>query len=413
MSFFKGIDKKQAISWAFFDFANSAYTLIVGSFVFPIFFKEVIAKGTAGDFWWGLAVSISIMIGGLLTPIIGAIADHDKRRKRKFVMLSIVGIIGCASLYFTGPGMLLFGSLLFIITNIAVELVLSLYDSFLVNVSTKKTAGRISGLGWGLGYIGGILAMLLFKPLYSLNYATNTVLYKITFPLTALFFLIFSLPSFIILKEKKANPKKEPLINLIKIGFNKIWRTFKSIKKHRQVAWFLLAFYIMNDALVTIFNFIPIFARTTLSLSISEIAVIFLIIQLIGFPSAIFFGWLSDNKGSKKILLFTIFIWILIILGISFLKSRIFFYIIAALTGLVIGTNQAIARAWFSKLIPHEKRCEFFGFNGFASKIAATTGPVLFGIISTLTGSQRIAMLSLLPYFIISFIIFSKIPESK
>ena len=409
-NFFKDVNRKEAISWAFYDFANSAYALLILSFVFPIFFREVIAGGVNGDFWWGLAISVSILLGGLASPIVGAIADHDTRRKRKFVIFGLLSMIGTAALYFTGPNMLLFALVLFIITNLCFEIAQTLYDSFLLHVSTEETAGRISGLGWGLGYLGGIIAMLALKPLYEAGYA-NEALYKLTFPLTALFFFIFALPAFLFIKEHKKITQREKLLSLIKIGIINTFRTIKDIKKHKEVAWFLAGFYILNDALVTIFAFLPIYAKVTIELTFSEIIMLLLVVQLIGFPAAIFFGWLADKIGSKKILLTTIVLWALIVLGISLATSKTFFYIIAILTGLIVGSSQAIARSWFSKIIPKEKICEFFGFNGFASKVAATTGPLFFGIISSLTGSQRIAVAAIIPYFVISFFIFYKIED--
>ncbi len=319
-------------------------------------------------------------------------------------------MIGTAGLYFTGPNMLLFALVLFIVTNLCFEIAVTLYDSFLLHVSTEETSGRISGLGWGLGYLGGIIAMLLLKPLYEAGYS-NLALYKLTFPLTALFFFIFALPSFIFLKEHKQVVKQKSLMSLIKIGITNTINTLKDIKKHKQVAWFLVGFYILNDALVTIFAFVPIYAKITLEMTFSEISILLLVVQLIGFPAAIFFGWLSDKKGSKRILLTTIVLWALIVLGISFAESKSFFYFMAVLTGLVIGSSQAIARSWFSKIIPKEKMCQFFGFNGFASKVAATTGPLIFGIISSTTGNQRLAMASLVIYFVVAFVIFARIKE--
>ncbi len=409
--FFKGIGKKQALSWAFYDFANSAYFLIIISFIFPLYFKEVIASPN-GDFWWGFAVSISIFLGGIATPIIGAIADYDKGKKKKLIFFSILAIIGTALLYFTGSNIFVLSLLLFIITNLCVEISQTLYDSFLSHVSSKETAGRISGLGYALGYLGGIAAMLILRPLYQGGYSGELeILYKLTFPITALFFLLFAIPAFIFIKENKPKKNNKGILEKVKIGLHNTFQTIKNIKKHKRIALFLIAFFIMNDALVTIFAFTSIYAKTTLSLSISEIGIILLVVQLIAFPSAIFFGWLSDKRGHKKILLTTLFIWCLIIIGISLATSKTFFYIIAMMVGVVVGSSQAVARSWFSKIIPKKKIGEFFGFNGFANKVAAITGPLVFGIIATLTGNQRIAMLALLPYFIVSLIIFSKIKE--
>ena len=410
-SFFKDVSKKEAISWALYDFANSSYALLIMSFVFPLFFRDMIAPSGRGDFLWGLAVSVSILVGGLLSPVVGAIADYDSYRKRKFIFFALLSIIGTALLYFTGPNLLLFSMLLFIFTNLFFEIAQTLYDSFLMHVSTPQTAGRISGFGWGLGYVGGICAMLLLRPFYEAGIGSSW--YKLTFPLTALFFLLFALPAFLFLKDHKQVSQKEKFSSLVKIGCKNVLTTVKDLKNHKRIAWFLVGFYLLNDALVTLFAFVPIFANVTLGLTISEITIMLVIVQVIGFPAALFFGWFSDKVGSKKILISTIVLWFVVVIGLTFATSKAMFYGIGALTGLVIGSSQAIARSWFSKIIPKEKRCQFFGFNSFSSKIAATTGPVLFGIIAMVTANQRIAMATLLIYFVASFIIFLRIPEEN
>lgn len=411
--FFQNADKKQAIAWAFYDFANSSYSLLIMSFVFPIYFKERIAGVERGDFFWGLVVSVSILLGGLLAPIIGAMADHEGRRKAKFEFFALLAITGTAALYFTGSGTLLTAAILIIITNLSFEIAQTLYDSFLAQVSTPETAGRISGLAWGFGYLGGLLAMLLLAPLYNQGFAGDLESkYKLTFPLTALFFLIFALPVFTFLKESPMGPKFT-FFNSLKNGFGKVAATLKNLRNYRNLLWFLLGFYLLNDALVTFFSFVPIYGRTTLNLSFAEMTSLLVLIQLIGFPSATIFGILSDRRGSKKILLLTISIWSVIMVLSALAQQKWQFYLIALLIALVIGASQAVARSWLSRLVPEEKRFEFFGFNGFASKIAATSGPLVFGTVSILTGNQRLAVLSLLPFLIASLLIFSRIKETR
>jgi UMF1 family MFS transporter len=338
-------------------------------------------------------------------------ADYDAKRKTKFIVFTLVAVAGTSALYLTGSNALLFGGLIFILTNLFFELAMVLYDSFLVTVSTEKTSGRISGLGYGLGYLGGIVAMLALNPFFSNGYANGLdSTYRLTFPLTALFFLIFALPAFLFIKEEQSEKKSEPLLKLIKIGFRNTLNTIKEIGKHKKIAWFMVALYFMHDGLTTLFVFIPIYLRNALLLNFSDIFTIFMIIQVTGFPATFFFGWLSDKLGPKKILLCTIGIWVLIIFLLSTTSSMAVVYVGAVLTGLVIGSSQAIARSWLSRIIPVEKRCEFFGFNAFASKAAAVLGPVIFGLVSSMA-SQRIAMLALMPFFVISFVIFCKIKE--
>ncbi|MBC8465026.1 MAG: MFS transporter [Parcubacteria group bacterium] len=412
--FFGNANKKEAISWAFYDFANSAYVLLILTFIFPVYFKEVIVGVEKGDFYWGLIVSGSILIGGLLAPVVGAIADHDTRRKIKLIIFACISMIGGALLFFTGSDTVLFVVLVFMVSNVTFEVAQTLYDSFLARVSTPETVGRISGFAWGLGYIGGVVALLLLKPLYENGYAGDFIFgYKLVFPLTALFFFVFSLPLFLFVKEEVHKRVHISRIVLIQNGFKSVGRTLRDIRKHKQIAWFLLGFYFMNDALVTIFSFIALYARETLFMGFEEILMLLLIIQVIAFPTATIFGFLSDKKGPKKILLFTIAIWIMITILLSLATTKAMFYVIAGLTALVIGSSQSVARSWFSRLVPNDKRFEFFGFNGFASKIAATLGPLLFGTISVMTGNQRIAMAALIPFFLIAFIIFWKMREPK
>jgi UMF1 family MFS transporter len=230
--------------------------------------------------------------------------------------------------------------------------------------------------------------------------------------MTALFFLVFAIPAFVFIKEKPSVIKAISPIMLVRIGLSNTLRTVKEIKRHRDFAWFLVAFYLLNDALVTLFTFISIYARSTMNLPFSEIFKLLLVVQLIGFPSAITFGILSDLIGRKKILLMTLALWVINIFILAAANSITMLYIGAIGAGLVVGSSQAIARSWLSRIVPEEKRSEFFGFNGFASKMAATTGPILFGSISFFSGNQRLALLSLNLFFVLSFIIFSQLKEA-
>jgi MFS transporter, UMF1 family len=393
-------------SWVLFDFANSAYSLLIMSFVFPIFFKEVIASGGRGDFLWGLAISVSVVIGGLLAPLVGAIADGSGSKKRIFVGLSLIAILGTALLSLSTYVSVFMVLVLFILTNVSYELAVVLYDAFLLHVASVREVGRISGLGWGLGYLGGIVALVILQPLYGPGYAGNEFLYPLTFVGVALFFLVFALPAFFWLKE----PTNHVRMSWTS-GFSRVRKTLREIRKHKTIAWFLVGFYFLNDALVTLFAFIGIYAREVIGFAFSEIAVLLIVVQLVGFPSTFFFGWLSDKVGSRRILLASVVGWMIVVLLLVLAESKLVFYCAAALTGLVIGSSQSVARSWLARMVPKDRMCEFFGFNGFASKVSAASGPLVFGLVSFLAGSQRLAMLALLPFFAISLVIFSRIPE--
>ncbi len=402
---------REIISWAFFDFGNSAYSLLIMSLAFPLYFKEVIAPGSSSDFYWGLIVSISVLLGGLLAPIIGAMTDYDKKKKIRLIIFSTISIMATALLYFTGEGKIILAAGLFIISNCFFELAFVLYNSFLPDISTKKNAGRISGFGWGLGYLGGLIAMISLRPFYGSGFdGSLDATYRITFPLTAAFFLLFALPAFIFLR-RDLKSRSANFFNSLRNSFRNLKKTFLEIRSYKSIALFLIGYYLISDVLVTIFAFIPIYARTTLSMNINEIFIILLIVQVVAIPGTIFFGWLGDKYSYKKILLLSIAFWIVSLILIASAHTKEFFYIAATMVGLVIGSSQSLARSWLTLLIPIKKQSEFFGFTGFASKVSATTGPLVFGTISTITGSQRLAILSLTPFFILAFIIFYKIKE--
>ncbi len=412
MNLFRDINKKQVFSWALFDFANSAYVLIILSFVFPIFYRDSIVGGQLGDFYWGLIVGVSIFLGGIAAPIVGAVADEHKKKKGKFIILVVLSALGTALLYFTGSTTFIWASVLFVATNVVFEIAQTLYDSFLPDISTKKNVSKISGFAWGLGYIGGVSALLLFQPFYGAGFEANETLYKLTFPLTALFFLLCSIPAFIYLKDE-GEASKDSVSQLTRKGFKRVFTTIREIRNYKTVALFLVGFYLFNDALVTLFAFIPLYARTTLDLNIKEIATLLLIVQVLAFPFTVFFGWLADKVGNKKVLVGTLAGWFLLTIVIYLADTKTIFYVAVIMGSVIMGSSQSAARSWLTKIIPRDKRSEFFGFNAFASKVAAITGPILFGAISSFTGNQRNGILAMLPFFIVAIIIFSKIHEES
>ena len=409
----KGVkNKKEVVSWAFFDFANSSYAIIVISLLFSVYFRNVIAGGGPNaDLIWGAVLSASILLSGLAAPFIGAMADFAAKRKPAFIVFSLIAIAGTAMLYFVGPGALLYSSIVFIITNFFYEEAAILYDAFLVLISKPKTAGTISGFGWGLGYVGGMIAGLILLPLYINGYEANDALFRLAFPLTALFFLIFSLPAFIWLKDHGQKAKSTEFI--VKYGFKRVFHTLRHIREYKNVFRYFIGYYLLHDGLFTLIAFTGIFAVTTLNLSLANVFFLFLLIHVVGFISTPIAGKLADRWGKKKVLLGTIVGWAIATVWMAFITQVWQFWTLAVLGGLVIGSSQAVGRSLLSVIVPLKQSAELFGFNGFASKLAATLGPLLFGIISFLTGNQRYAVLSLLVFFVASFIVLWFVKEER
>ena len=386
-----------------YDFANSAYNSLVPVLLFPLYYKTIILQSSPyADLWWGIAVGISVLLSGLISPIIGAIADLSNKRKLAFVLSSLATIVGIFLLALSSSLSPLLATILFILTNLSSGVALTLYDALLSSVAGDKL-GKVSGLGYGIGYAGGILCTLLVYPLFQAGVESSW--YWLGFVIVALFYLVFSLPAFIFLKEEEFSHEKRKA-GILRSSFSSTFHTLKSWKENRKIFRFLFAFYFLTEGIVTLMYFISLFASTTLGLTATQIALVFILSQVIAIPATILIGHHSEKIGYRKILILTLMGWCITTVLLSVTNSLTMLYLVGAFTGLIIGSSQATARAWFAQIIPAQKKSELFGFNALASKISATIGPPIFGIISVATGNQRIAVVTIVVYFLISLFLF-------
>ena len=183
------VTRKEIAAWCFYDFANSAFTTIIVTVAFSVYFTQVVAKGLHPELWWGRGYAISMILAGLIAPVLGAVSDYSKNRKFFLVLLTVLSVIPTALLFFVQAGDLVLGLALFIAANLSYNGALAFYDSFLKDVSNPSTIGRISGFGWSLGYLGGLIALFLVYPLVQGGFGPeNETLYRLSFPATAVFF---------------------------------------------------------------------------------------------------------------------------------------------------------------------------------------------------------------------------------
>lgn len=388
-------DKKiQIFVWTLFDLANTAFYVIILTVGYPLYFKEIINNGNRnGDFLWGLAFSISMLIVAIISPFLGAIADYTSNKKKFLLILTLLCIFATSILFYTGPGTILLGMILLILANIGFEGGLVFYDAFLPEITTERSYGRVSGYGFAMGYIGSLITLLIVLPLYSKGFVSqNLNNIRITFLIAASFFLIFALPLFLFLKEKKGNIHLN--FNLMKIGYQRVTTTFKQFNKYKNIGKFLLSYFLYIDAINTIIIFSSIFARESLNFELTEIIILFAIVQSSAIIGSILFGVLSDHAGQKKTLTITLILWLLIIILSYFVQSKDFFYLIGGLAGLALGSSQSTSRSLMSKITPEDKKTEFFGFYSFFGKASAIIGPLIFGFVSSAI-NQRSAIITI------------------
>ncbi len=402
-------DKSRIFIWTLFDFANTAFSVIIVTVIYSKYFSNFV---TGGQKWiWGLAVSVSMVIAALFSPPLGAIADVSGNRKRFLLLLTLLSVICTAFMFFVEKGDILLGFILFVFANIGFEGGLVFYDAFLPNLTEKKNFGRVSGYGFAMGYVGALVVLLIVMVLLPPQTSSDYYYYiRLSFVVAAAFFLVFSLPLFLFVSEPKTGNRIKT--DVVKKGISKSFSTFKAIffqNKYPAVSRFLFAFFLYNDAIITIIAFASIFAANILKMSDAEIIYFFIIVQSTAVIGSFIFGIISDHIGPKKTITITLFIWLIVVVGAFFVHTVFEFYIIGLLAGASIGSSQSCSRSLMALLTPKEREAEFFGFyDGLFGKSSAVVGPLFYGIISDIS-NERFAALAIGFFFLTGLIILQRV----
>jgi UMF1 family MFS transporter len=402
-------EKSKIFVWTLFDFANTSFSVIIVTVVFSKYFSNQVAGGQ--NWIWGLAVSVSMVIAAFLSPPLGAIADVSRNRKRFLLIFTLLSVSCTLLMFFVQAGDILLGFSLFVFANIGFEAGLVFYDAFLPNLTDKKNFGRVSGYGFAMGYIGALAVLLIVMFMLPESSSPDYYFYiRLTFVVAALFFFVFSIPLFLFLKEPQTSEIIK--IDLIKNGISKSFETLKNIffrKKYPAISRFLFAFFLYNDAIITIIAFASIFASNVLNMTDEQVIIFFVIVQSTAILGSFIFGIISDHIGPKKTISITLVIWIIVAAGAFFVQTVSEFYIVGLLAGLAIGSSQSCSRSLMALLTPKDREAEFFGFyDGLFGKSSAVVGPLIYGIVSDIS-NERIAVLVIGVFFIIGFFVLQKV----
>ncbi len=399
--------------WTLFDFANTSFSILILTTAYSVYFREVVVGNSAiGDFLWGLAFSISMFIVALISPFLGAIADHSSNKKFFLFIFTYLCIISTGLMFFVERGDVVLGMVLLILANIGFEGGLVFYDAFLPEITSERSYGRVSGYGFAMGYVGSFASLLFVYPFLKGEFtAENMTNVRLSFVIASLFFFVFSLPFFILIKERKVDLSKD--ISYFKVGLERVKSTFRNATRYKNIGNFLLSYFIYADGINTVIIFASIFARHTLNFSLVEILTFFLSVQSTAILGSVIFGIIADSIGQKKTLSITLLMWVATAIGAYFCTDKISFYIIGFIAGAAMGSSQSTSRSLMSKIIPPEKKTEFFGFYSFFGKSSAILGPLVFGFVSSVTGSQRIAVISVALFFVVGLILLQRVREER
>jgi len=402
-----------------YDFANSPYTTLVVTFIYATFFTTVIAgdsiRGTA---LWSRAVALTAIVVALSSPILGAVADRGGYRKLFLMIATAVCVISTTALYTVEPGHVMQALIWFVIANMCFEMGMVFYNAFLPDVAPPDRIGRVSGFGWGLGYIGGLIALALALitlvqpevPWFGFS-TENGENIRATNLLVAVWFVVFSVPMFLFVREDTSRVSKTGAV--LSESWRQFSRTFREIRRYRQIIRFLLARLLYNDGLITVFAFGGIYAAGTFGFEMKEILVFGIVLNITAGLGAFVFGFLDDRLGGKRTITITLFGLVATTLLAVLAPTRTWLWIAGVLIGIFVGPNQSASRSLMGRFVPPEKENEFFGFFAFSGKFTAFLGPFALGMLTQAFDSQRVGVAVVTVLFVVGLVILAKVDETE
>lgn len=411
--------QRDTLSWAFYDWANSAFATTVVAGFFPIFFKEFWSLGvdaTVTTFRLGVASSVSSLIIVVLAPILGAISDSAGIKKKLLAVFAFVGIVSTFCLYLAGNGMWELAIALYIVASLGFAGGNVFYDALLLTVApTRERIHQVSGFGFALGYLGGgilfaVNVFMVLKPkMFGLASSAQAV--QISFITVAVWWAVFSIPIMLFVKEERV--QTPGAADTILSGFRQLAKTCRNLRTQRTILIFLIAYWFYIDGVDSVFR-MAVDYGLSIGLASNDLITALLLVQFIGFPAALAFGNLGQKIGPKPGIYIGIVVYLVAILWASFMTTSTEFYILAAMVGLVVGGIQALSRSLLGQLIPPEQAGEYYGFFNMVGKTAAVIGPFLVGWSALVFGS-RLSILSLSVLFLVGgiFLYFVKVPEDQ
>jgi len=414
-------------AWALYDFANSAYFTALAGVIFNVYFVQVVVGPDGVSFFggriapsavWGYVVSLSMLVVAVCAPVLGAIADHNALKKRFLLFFCYAGVLATALLFLVKSGDLWLAIIFYMLSNITLECSLAFYNGFLPEIASREHMGKVSGFGWALGYVGGVLCLMINlamieRPDWFGLSSMNNLPVRTTFLVVALWWGLFSIPTFLWLPERARARELPPGVGYVRMGFRSLLATLRKINQHRELVKFLIAFLIYNDGVQTVIVMAAVFGAQVLGMAQQELIMCFILIHVVAFVGSLFFGYLSDKKATKTSLHVALLIWTGVVLYVVVIDQIWEFWVLGTVVGFALGGIQASSRALLAQFTPPENSAEFFGFFAASGKFAAILGPALFALLTDLTGTPRFGIVSVVVFFVVGWAVLFFVDERK
>jgi MFS transporter, UMF1 family len=412
---------KPALAFCLFDFANSAFTTIIITFVFATYFANGIAiDSTTGGKQWGFAMAIAGLAIAILSPIFGAIADQTGRRKPWIFAVSVICVGATAMLWYAKPTPddVPWALVFVIISTIGFEMGMLFYNALLPTVATPATMGRISGWAWGLGYAGGLISLAI--ALFVLVQAdpapfgldkTQAEHVRATSLLVAAWFAIFAAPLFLFIKEPKTSGIPAGLA--VRKGLKQLALSLRNIRSHPNVFRYLIAAMIYSDGVHTVLTLGGVYASVTFGMKTEEIILLGISLNVTAGLGAFLFGWIDDRMGSKPTIIISLLALIVTSAVVMVAPDKNTFWVAALAMSAFFGPVQAASRTLMARLAPPAMRGEMFGLFALSGKVTAFAGPAVVGWVTLATGSYRLGMSTVLIFLIVGLLLLRGVREEN
>jgi UMF1 family MFS transporter len=412
--------RRDVLSWAFYDWANSAFATTVMAGFFPLFFKSYWSAGTdatVSTFWLGMGNGAASFVIALLAPFLGAVADRGGTRVRMLLLFTVLGVVMTAGLYWVARGHWEVALACYALAVIGFSGGSAFCDSLLLDVATEPELDRVSAYGYALGYLGGgllfLVNVLMFLKPALFGLADGVAAVRVAFLTVAVWWAVFTVPLLLFVRERAPNTRLA-VWQALGAGWRELGTTIGHVRAYRAVVLFLVAYWLYIDGVNTVIKMAVDYGMA-LGFPQGSLIMALLITQFVGLPATLGFGWIGDRLGARTGIMISIAVYFATTLWAYFLDNVAEFYAMAIVIGLVQGGIQSLSRSFFGRLVPADKSGEFFGFFNMMGKFAAVLGPLLVGWMALLTGSSRIAILSLVVFFAIGWVLLAlvRVPTSQ
>ena len=407
-------------AWCMYDWANSAFATTIMAAMFPPFYRSMVMAAGRGEAdataYWAYTTSIALLLIAVLAPVLGAISDHTGGKKWYVAFFATLGVVGTGLLAFLGDDTYILGSILFAAGNMGFAGANIFYESLLPHIAQKDDIDQISTRGYAMGYVGGGILLVInvlwyMKPEWFFMPGVGFAL-RASFFSVAVWWAIFTIPLLRSVPEPPVVRARQESASALRAGFGRLAHTFRQITRYKQLLLFLVAFWIYNDGIGTIIKMATAYGDE-IGIGLIDMTIALIITQFVGIPFSFGFGWLARRLGTKRSILLGIGVYMLISIGGFFMQTATHFYILAFAVGMVQGGTQALSRSLYGTMVPKNQSAEFFGFFSTSSKFAGIAGPLLFGVVSQVTGGSRLSIVSLIIFFIVGGFLLTRVDEQE